>query len=151
MISSVGMSGAMSTMSASGMQRQPPPEDKDVFKAADTDGSGSVSETELESLLSGIEETTGTSIDLEEALSSYDADEDGSLSGEEMFGLMSSLGSNPGGMENGEEGEMMPPPPPPPSDQAASAYDLNSGEDDTISQLISYLQDEDYSSVEVSA
>ncbi len=154
MINSVGMNSAMSVMGTGSMQRQPPPPGKDVFKVADSDSDGLVSSSELETLAAGIEEITGNSIDVNEALSTYDADGDGSLSGEELFGLMSSQGFNPGGMVNSEEGGMMPPPPPPP-EQAASAYGQNSGED-TLSQLIELLKngsdnDEEYSALELSA
>lgn len=152
MISSVSMNSSMSMMNMGGMQK--PPADKDVFQASDTDSDGLVSSTELETLAAGIEETTGVSIDIEEAMATYDTDEDGSLSGEEMFGLMSSQGFNPAGLTGSEEDGMMPPPPPP-ADQVSSAYSENSGED-TISQLISYLNensssDESYSSVALSA
>ncbi|SDZ83003.1 EF hand [Desulfuromusa kysingii] len=155
MINSVSMS-SMSTMGTSSMQRQPPPQDKDVFQVADSDSSGLVSSTELETLAAGIEELTGNSIDVEETLATYDADGDGGLSGEELFGLLSSQGFNPGGMVSGEssDSEMMPPPPPPPQ-QASSAYEANSGED-TISQLIELLtgnseSEVTYSSLEATA
>ena len=154
MINSVGMNSSMSMMSSSAMQRQPPP-NKDVFKAADSDSNGLVSSTELATLADGIEKITGNSIDVNEALSTYDADGDGSLSGEELFGLMSSQGFNPTGMSNieGEDGGMQPPPPPPPQ-QATSAYESNSGED-SISQLIELLtgssDSADYSSLSMTA
>lgn len=155
MINSVSMSST-SMMGTSSMQRQPPPPDKDVFKVADSDSDGLVSSTELETLAAGIEEITGNSINVDEALSTYDADGDGGLSGEELFGLLSSQGFNPGGMINSEEGDsgMMPPPPPPP-EQASSAYQANSS-DDTISQLIELLtggneSEETYSALEVTA
>lgn len=155
MINSVGMNSSMSMMASSAMQRQPPPQDKDVFKVADSDSNGLVSSSELETLATGIEKITGNSINVEDALSTYDADGDGSLSGEELFGLMSSQGFNPAGMSEveGQDGGMGPPPPPPPQ-QAASAYQSNSGED-TISQLIELLtgssDSEDYSSLSMTA
>ncbi len=158
MINSVSMSSTMSMMGTSGMQRQPPPPDKDVFKVADSDNDGLVSSAELKTLVDGIEEITGNSIDVEEALSSFDADGDGSLSGEELFGLMSSQGFNPAEMVNSEDGESgmkPPPPPPPPPTEVTSAYEANDGED-KISQLIALLQeqidsDEEYFSLEMTA
>jgi len=155
MINSVSMS-SMATMGTNSMQRQPPPPDKDVFKVADSDSDGLVSATELETLAAGNEEITGNGIDVEAALSTYDADGDGGLSGEELFGLLSSQGFNPGGMIDGEEGESgMRPPPPPPPQQASSAYEANSS-DDSISQLIELLNgssesEEDYSPLEMTA
>ncbi len=158
MISSVSsMSSSMSTMSSSATQRQPPPPpDKDVFKMADSDSSGLVSSSELESLVSSIEEVTGSSIDVDDALSSYDADGDGSLNGEEMHGLMASQGFLPSEMISDEGGDSgMQPPPPPSTEQAMSAYSQYSGED-SLSQLIDLLQGktdstETYSSLEVTA
>lgn len=155
MINSVSMN-SMATMGTSGAQRQPPSTDKTVFDVADTNMDGIVSSSELETLTAGIEEITGNSLDAEEALSAYDADGDGGLSGEELFGLMSSQGFNPGGMINGEDGESgMRPPPPPPPEQASSAYEANNS-DDSISQLIELLNGrsmsvEDYSPLEMTA
>lgn len=158
MISSVSTNSSMSMTANRATQRQPPPPDKDVFKVADSDSDGLVSSTELATLATGIEEITGNSINVDEALSTYDADGDGSLSGEELFGLLSSQGFNPAGMSNiegeGEEGGMRPPPPPPP-EQAASAYEANRGED-SISQLIELLQgstesEKEYSALELTA
>lgn len=152
MINSIGMSSTMSMTGTNAMQRQPPP-DKDLFKVADADSDGQVSAGEFETLAAAIEEVSGNSIDIDEAMATYDADADGSLSGEELFGLLSSQGFNPAGVAGGGDGGMMPPPPPP-SDQAVSAYEQNSGED-TISQLIELLQGDDgadaYSTLEISA
>ena len=152
MINSVSMN-SMSMMGTSGAQRQPPSTDKTVFDAADTNMDGLVSSSELEALTAGIEEISGNSLDVEATLSTYDADGNGGLSGEELFGLMSSQGFNPSGMIDREEGEsgMMPPPPPPPK-QVSSAYQANS--DDNISQLIELLNgssesEEDYSALEL--
>ncbi|MCF6180321.1 MAG: hypothetical protein L3J63_13195 [Geopsychrobacter sp.] len=154
MINSISsMNSTMSMMRSAAMQRQPPPPDRDVFQVADSDSDGLVSSTELETLVAGIEEITGNSIDLDEALGSFDADQDGSLSGEELQGLMSSNGFPPPGILNNENGEssMMPPPP----EQALAAYAQNT-EEDTISQLIELLQsqndsDEEYSSFEITS
>ena len=156
MISSIGSTTSMMQQYSSvGKQQQapPPPPEQDVFQVSDTDGDGLVSQTELETLVSGLEEVTGSSIDTEEALASYDSDEDGSLSGEELQGLMNSYGFTPPGMTDSETGELMnmqAPPPPPQS--AASAYAQNSG-DDMIGQLLEILtsEGEDYSPVDMTA
>ena len=157
MINSVSLgSSAIAMMGTSGIQRQPPPPNKDVFKVADSDSNGLVSPAELKTLAAGTEEITGKSIDVEDALSSFDTDGDGSLSGEELLGLMSSQGFNPSGMVNSEDGGAgMSPPPPPPPKEVAAAYKANSGED-KISQLIDLLQeqtdsDEEYFSLKVTA
>jgi len=151
-------SSAMSMMSSSSTVRQQPPPGNDVFQMTDTDSDGLVSETELETLVAGLEEITGTSIDVEEALSSFDADEDGALSGEELRGLMDSNGFSPSDMASNESGEtqsMQPPPPPPPpppavTEQALSAYAQNT-EDDQIEQLMQFLEEQNSAGSEFSS
>ncbi|MDD2389138.1 MAG: EF-hand domain-containing protein [Desulfobacterales bacterium] len=148
-------SSAMSMMSSSSTVRQQPPPGNDVFQMTDTDSDGLVSETELETLVAGLEEITGTSIDVEEALSSFDADEDGALSGEELRGLMDSNGFSPSDMASNESGEtqsMQPPPPPPPAvtEQALSAYAQNT-EDDQIEQLMQFLEEQNSAGSEFSS
>ncbi len=140
MINSVSsMSSSMAMMRSGATQRQPPPPDKDVFKAADSDSDGLVSSSELKTLAASIEKMTGNSIDVDDALASYDADQDGSLSGEELHGLLISQGFLPSemiGNEDGDSGMMQPPK----TEQALAAYAKNSGED-TISQLIALLKE----------
>ncbi len=143
MISSIGSSSSSMSMmfgtSAMGGQQPPPPPGRDVFQISDTDSDGLLSETELETLTEALEETTGTSIDTEEALASYDADEDGSLNGEELKGLMDSYGFAPPGMVNPETGETMSMQSPQISATSAiSAYTQNSA-NDQISQLLDTL------------
>jgi len=133
----------MSTMQSSSAQRQGPPPGEDVFQLADSDSDGSVSSTELESLVSAISEVTGESMDASDSMATYDSDGDGALSGEELLGLMSSQGFAPPMMVESESGDMQemqaPPPPPPSTDTVQSAYGQNSGTD-MISQLLEILQ-----------
>ena len=136
------MNYAMSMMQSRPMERQPPPPDQDVFQMTDTDCDGMVSESELTILTEAIEETTGTVINLEDALSNFDEDQDGALTGEELKGLMDSSGFSPFAMPPNDNGEAMRmPPPPPSSEQAVSAYAQNSGQDQ-LEQLIQILQDQ---------
>ncbi len=135
MINSVS-SGASALSMMSSTQR--PQQGKDAFQMSDTDGDGLVSATELETLAAGIEEVTGNSINVDDALATYDSDSDGGLSGEE---LMEMLGSN--GFAGPEmEGKGPPPPPPPSSEDAMSAYGENSG-DDLLSELMDALGNSD--------
>ncbi len=148
MISSINsMSSAMS------MVRQSPPPDRDVFQLTDADSDGLVSKIELETLATGIEEVTGTRIDVDEALTSFDTDQDGALSGEELQGLMSSIGFAPPGMsttENTQAQGMQPPPPPPSSETVSSAYAQDTSEDE-MEQLLALLKDQNGSDWEFSS
>ncbi|MDY0189232.1 MAG: EF-hand domain-containing protein [Desulfuromonas sp.] len=152
------MISSISSMSSSSAQKAPPPE-QNVFTLTDSDSDGFVSSTELESLIADISEVTGNSMDVTDAMSTFDTDQDGSLNGEELQGLMSESGFTPPMMMSSEEGgesDMMPPPPPPDASQVVSAYGQNSGEEDNISQLIAMLQSDSdstdiYSALEISA
>ncbi|WP_136808978.1 EF-hand domain-containing protein [Desulfosediminicola flagellatus] len=139
MISIINSSNQIMATMRSATQRHPPPPDKDVFKLSDTDSDGQVSATELETLTNEIEELTGNTIQADEALSEFDADQNGSLSGEELLDLLTGNGfSPPLQMLNGENGETGSQPPPPP-DQVLASYAVNSG-DDLILLLIDRLQ-----------
>lgn len=138
MISSINSANsAMSMMTMRSTQGQPPPPEKDIFQISDTDGDGLVSGTELEPLIGGIAETTGTEVDSD----SFDIDQNGGLSGEELFEMLSSYGFAPSQVaaDEGSNSSTMPPPPPVSSEQAILAYTQNSGED-MIGQLMELLQ-----------
>lgn len=134
MINSINSMNSAGMMRGNAMQHNGPPPGKDAFKVADSDGDGLVSSTELEAVVAGISEVTGNAIDAEATLATYDANQDGGLSGEEMLAMLQDNGFGPP-QEAGEG----PPPPPPPTEQALSSYAENSG-DDMISKLISILQ-----------
>lgn len=157
MISDISsISSSMLMLRSSGMKGPPPPsKDMDVFQVADTNGDGVVSLSELEALTGGIEEITGTTINADEALSSFDASGDGGLSGEELLLMMTSNGFAPPQMAGSEGADFgMKPPPPPPMEQALSAYEQNSN-NDQIAQLIELLQsnnnDEEYVSIDITS
>ena len=102
-----------------------------MFDATDTDGSGSISESEYETLTQGILEVTGT--ELESDFSDYDLDGDGALNGAELKSVLDEAGFVP---------------PPPPQGQVAAAYEAQSDEQtipdiedaDLLSQLLEYLE-----------
>lgn len=50
------------------------PDPAEMFSKVDTDGSGGISQTELESLFSGISSKTGKSVDVNNGVSTYDTD-----------------------------------------------------------------------------
>ena len=153
MIDGIGSTNSRMSMMRSGpMERHQPPQGEDVFQMTDSDRDGLVSGSELETLAKGIEEITGASIDVDAALSNFDADEDGALSGEELKGFMESNGFAPPGMLQDDKGGVsrMPPPPPPSSEKALSAYGENSG-NDQMAQLMAYLKEQNGDDWEVSS
>ena len=91
-----GVSYSFNSISINGSRNiqkpPPPPPEKDVFKAADSDGSGTVSAAELQTLLEGINAVNGESISVEDAIQSYDTNQDGALNGEELLGLLTDSG-----------------------------------------------------------
>jgi Ca2+-binding EF-hand superfamily protein len=87
------MMGMMGGMGMMGMPPGPSPEEK--FNEADSDGSGGLSQTELDALVSGISEATGTSIDTTDAVSAYDSDGDGELSMDEVQSFLDASGVKP--------------------------------------------------------
>ncbi len=143
MISSISSSASTMATMRSSMQRQPPPPDQDAFKLSDTDSNGLVSKTELSTLAKGIEEVTGNTIDVDDAISTYDADQDGGLNGEELLSLLNNNGfTQPLQMLDDESSETasQPPPPPPPQEEAMASYAQNSV-DDLMQQLLDKLRE----------
>lgn len=60
------------------------PDPGDMFNKVDSDGSGGISQSELETFVQDISSRTGGSIDTTDAVLTYDADEDGELSQDEL-------------------------------------------------------------------
>lgn len=146
MISSISSQSTALSMQRSNaaQQKPPPPPDKDLFKAADSDSNGLVSESELSSLVEAMQETGALDSSGDVSLSTYDSNQDGGLSGEELLDMLTANGFQPPQMEDGQAG---PPPPPPSSSLAMEAY-ANNSTDDIISQIIAALQGDDGSSAE---
>jgi len=86
-----GISGSNSYMSY--LQTQMPrsrPDPAEMFKKVDTDGSGGISRTELETMAEKFSTDTGRTLDTENAITAYDTDGNGELSSEEMQAFMES-------------------------------------------------------------
>lgn len=100
-----GISGASSAWSSMiAMRGNRPPGGKnpaEMFAKVDSDGSGSVDEAELQTMLDDIAQKTGTSVDASagELLSKMDSDGDGSLSQTELDEGMRSLLPPPSTMD----------------------------------------------------
>lgn len=83
----------------------PPPSSEDsseMFSSIDTDGDGSISETELETSLSSVSEETGNGPSAEEILARDDTDGDGSISAAEFEEAASQGPGDRGGGQNFE-------------------------------------------------
>lgn len=143
MVNSVNsMGGSMAMLRSSGMQGPPPPKGTDIFLVGDTNGDGVLSASEIIALTEGTEEGTANSINVEDAPSSYDANQDGGLSGEELLEMLHNNGFPPPDMTMGETGESAMRSTPPSSEQALAAYEQNTGEDQTT-QFFELLQNSD--------
>jgi hypothetical protein len=134
----------MATM-RSGMRSKPPPPpppDQSVFNIVDSDSDGLVSTIELATLVKGIQHVTGNSIDVNDALTSYDSDQDGGLNSIELLSLLNNNGFSQSLdiiSEDDSETASQPPPPPPP-DEAMASYARNSV-DDLMLQLLDRLRE----------
>lgn len=117
-----------------GMQGMQRPDPKEMFGKVDTDGSGGVSQTELQTLLEKMQEASGKTSEVSaDDFSSYDSDGDGSLNEDELKSVLQNSGFGPP-----KEMEGMAPPSPP-QEQASAAYSANSGQDE-LSTLIDNLK-----------
>lgn len=87
MVNGIGSSSSYANyLQPQAMRSRPDP--ADMFKKLDADGSGGISESELETLAQKISKDTGQTIDTKKAISTYDADGNGELSSEEMSAFM---------------------------------------------------------------
>jgi Ca2+-binding EF-hand superfamily protein len=112
MINGIGSSSGYQNYLQFQTMQNKPPDKAQMFGKLDTDGDGTLSQTELDTWASTMSEKTGQTIDTSEALTTYDSDGDGGLSSEEMEAFVSAtLQQGMGGMG------MMQGPPPPPGEQ----------------------------------
>jgi len=109
------------------------PDPRDLFNKIDADGSGGISQSELQVFSEDMEKKAGKSLEVgDSSFSTYDSNGDGILSTAELDSLLES--NRPAQPEGSGQG-MGPPPPPP--EQASEAYSANSGNE--LSSLISGL------------
>jgi Ca2+-binding EF-hand superfamily protein len=83
------------------LQTQTPrssPNPAEMFNKVDSDGSGGISQSELETFVEGISSKTGNSIDTTDAISTYDVDGNGELSSDELKSFMQATIGPPRGM-----------------------------------------------------
>ncbi len=115
-----GLGSSMNIMMRSTIQR---PDKEQMFVKIDTDGSGAINQGELTTFAENISKMTGETINVEEALETYDTDGDGGLSRKEMDSMMKDKMA-------GRE------PPMPPSRQAVAAYSQNSGNSNNLASTL---------------
>ena len=145
MVNNVSSVGSSITMMRSSEMKgpSPPPTNIDTFIVGDTDGDGVLSASELAALNESTEDSTVNSMNFEDAISSYDVNKDGGLSGQELLERLNSNGFSSPDMAISKNGEsVMMPPPPPSSEQALAAYGKNDGNDQRA-QRVELLENSD--------
>jgi Ca2+-binding EF-hand superfamily protein len=75
------------------------PDPAEMFSKVDTDGSGGISQTELESLITNMSNKTGKSVDSTNGVKTYDKDGNGELSQDELKSFMEATMPPPGGVK----------------------------------------------------
>lgn len=128
-----GLSSIMSSMAVQGMQSKPDPAEK--FKELDTDSNGGLDKIELSAMAMELSKMTGTTLNVDDSITTYDADNDGLLNQDEMGTMMrETLGPPPSSDSNFE------------MQQALDAYQANSEKDDQLSVLLNMLEQSSNSS-----
>lgn len=96
------------------------------FKGLDTDSNGGLDTVELSTMAKELSRMTGTTLNVDDAMKTYDANGDGQLSQQETETMMQQVvGPPPDGGRNA---------------QAMKAYKANSGEEDPMSALVAMLE-----------
>lgn len=120
------------------------------FNELDTDGDGGLDTVELSEEAKKLAAMTGTDIDVEETITTYDADNDGLLNQDEMMTMIGDVLGAPPEMQSSEStdsatqgmGQMMPPgPPPPPPGEIFSEYDTDDDESLSEEELTVFATD----------
>ena len=122
------------------------PDPSEMFDKIDTDGSGGISQSELDAFVQDLSDKTGKSIDATNAVSTYDTDKNGELSQDEFKSFMDASGIAPpppphggpgmmngvgaGGESSGTD-----------ADSVISAYDINGDGVLSSDELQAYLDD----------
>jgi Ca2+-binding EF-hand superfamily protein len=109
MVNGIGSSSSyMNYNQTSAVRSRPDP--AEMFSKVDTDGSGGISQSELESFVTNISNKTGKSVDATGAVTTYDTDGSGELSQDELKSFMEATMPPPGGVKRmgGEHGQKDP-------------------------------------------
>ena len=121
------------------------PDRAEMFNRIDTDGSGGISQSELDAFVQDLSSKTGKSIDATNAISTYDTDGNGELRKDELKSFMDANGITPPphgghhgkmhGIESSAESSNTS------ADSIISAYDLNGDGVLSSDELQGYLDD----------
>ncbi len=118
-----GISSLMGSMSVQGMQGRPDPTQK--FKELDADSSGGLDKTELSTMAKELSKMTGKTLNVDDSITSYDANNDGQLGQDEMQTMMQKTMGPPTASGAGMQ-------------QVMEAYKTQSG-DDQMTTLLKML------------
>lgn len=121
-----------SYINATMMQNMKKPDADEMFSKIDTDGDGSISESELTIMQEEMSQMSGQTVDAVSLMSDYDTDGDGLLAREEMDSLMAKLHESMG-----------PPPGPPPTspETAIQSYLANSEDKEQVSTILDLMDE----------
>lgn len=108
------------------------PDPAEMFSKVDTDGSGGISQSELESFVTSMSNKTGKSVDATGAVTTYDTDGSGELSQDELKSFMEATMPPPGGVKRMGGGQGQDP---------FSAIDSDSSGGVSQSELETFLAD----------
>jgi Ca2+-binding EF-hand superfamily protein len=116
----------LSSILTQSMQSRTDPVQK--FKELDTDGNGSLDKTELSAMAKELSSMTGKTLNVDDSITTYDADNDGLLSEDEIGVMLQQVLGPPPSAGSGVSPQ-----------QASQAYQANSG-DDQLSALLKVLE-----------
>jgi Ca2+-binding EF-hand superfamily protein len=144
-MNSIGSIGNMTTGSVITQSlRSRPPDPAEKFQSLDTDSSGTLDKTELSELAKELAKMAGKTLDLDAAITTYDADGDGALNQEEMDTMMQETMGPPPSM-----GLMGPPPPGgmPPPDKEEKFAEMDTDSSGGLSETELAAMAEDFAAV----
>jgi Ca2+-binding EF-hand superfamily protein len=104
MISGIGNSSNCMNYLQQAQTMRPKQGPPDMFKALDSDSSGGISQSELNSWAKNMSSETGQTIDTSEAISTYDSDSDGVLSSSELDPFLKSNAPPPPSFQGMDRG-----------------------------------------------
>src|SRR5665647_1389191 len=110
----------ISSSSISAMLQNMQSKAADKFKELDTDSNGGLDKTELSVMAKELSKMTGKTLNVDDAMTTYDANGDGKLSQDETDTMMQQTLGKPSSA----------------GEQAMKAYQANSGDDDQMSILL---------------